>query len=68
MSRRGNCWDNAVAESFLNSIKSELTKKKIYPDRFLAKSEIFKYIKEFYNLFRRHKDLTQLSQMAFKQH
>jgi putative transposase len=33
MSRRGNCWDNAVAESFFSSLKSELIKKRIYPTR-----------------------------------
>ena len=41
MSRRGSCWDNAVAESFFSSLKSELIKKKIYQTRSVAKSEIF---------------------------
>ena len=67
MSRRGNCWDNAVAESFFSSLKSELIKKKIYPSRSVAKSEIFEYIEEFYNRVRRHKHLAQLSPMAFEQ-
>ncbi len=75
MSRRSNCWDNAVAESFFSSLKSELIKKKIYPGRSVAKSEIFEYIEEFYdrrkspwdNRVRRHKHLSQLSPMAFEQ-
>ena len=67
MSRRGNCWDNAVAESFFSSLKSELIKKRIYPTRAHAKSEIFEYIEEFYNRVRRHKHLSQLSPMAFEQ-
>ena len=67
MSRRGNCWDNAVAESFFSSLKSELIKKKIYQTRSVAKSEIFEYIEEFYNRVRRHKHLSQLSPMAFEQ-
>ena len=66
MSRRGNCWDNAVAESFFSSLKSELIKIKIYPSRSLAKSEIFEYIKEFYNRVRHHKHLSQLSPRAFE--
>ena len=68
MSRRGNCWDNVVAESFFSSLKSELIKKKIYLTRSVAKSEIFEYIEEFYNRVRRHKRLSQLSPMAFEQH
>jgi len=75
MSRRGNCWDNAVAESFFSSLKSELIKKRIYPTRTQAKSEIFEYIEEFYdrrksqwdNRVRRHKHLSQLSPLAFEQ-
>jgi putative transposase len=67
MSRRGNCWDNAVAESFFSSLKSELIKKKIYTSRSVAKSEIFEYIEEFYNRVRRHKHLSQLSPLAFEQ-
>ena len=67
MSRRGNCWDNAVAESFFSSLKSQLIKKKIYQTRSVAESEIFEYIQEFYNLVRRHKHLAQLSPFAFEQ-
>jgi putative transposase len=61
MSRRGNCWDNAVAESFFSSLKSEQIKKRIYQTRAEAKSEIFDYIEGFYNRVRLHKHLDQLS-------
>ena len=40
MSRRGNCWDNAVAESFFSSLKSEQIKKRIYATRSEAKAEV----------------------------
>ena len=66
-SRRRNSWDITVTESFFSSLKSELIKKRIYPTRAQAKSEIFEYIEEFYNRVRRHKHLSQLSPMAFEQ-
>ena len=66
MSRRGNCWDNAVAESFFSNLKSEQIKKRIYQTRTEAKSEIFDYIEGFYNRVRRHKHLDQLSPYEFE--
>ena len=66
MSRRGNCWDNAVAESFFSSLKSERVKKRIYQTRAEAKSEIFDYNEVFYNRARRHKRLDQLSAYEFE--
>lgn len=54
MSRRGNCHDNAVAESFFQLLKSERIKKKIYGTREEARSDIFDYIVMFYNSKRRH--------------
>jgi putative transposase len=66
MSRRGNCYDNAVAESFFSSLKKEIIKKKIYATRQDAQSEIFEYIEVFYNRKRRHSHLNQLSPMAFE--
>ena len=66
MSRRGNCWDNAVAESFFSSLKSELVKKRIFATRDQARSEIFDYIEGFYNRIRRHKHLKQLSPYEFE--
>ena len=66
MSRRGNCWDNAVAESFFSNLKSEQIKKRIYSTRAEAKSEIFDYIEGFYIRVRRHKHLDQLSPHGFE--
>ena len=67
MSRRGNCYDNAVAESFFSSLKKEQIKRRIYATRAEAKSEIFDYIEGFYNRTRRHSLLGQLSPRAFEQ-
>ena len=66
MSRRGNCWDNAVAESFFGSLKSELIKKRIFTTREQARSEVFDYIEGFYNRVRRHKHLQQISPYEFE--
>ena len=66
MSRRGNCYDNAVAESFFSSLKKERVKRKIYLTREEAKSEIFECIEVFYNRTRRHSYLNQLSPMVFE--
>jgi putative transposase len=64
MSRRGNCYDNAVMESFFSTVKSELD------DRFdscgEAKMELFDYIEVFYNQRRRHSTLGQISPAAFE--
>lgn len=49
MSRRDNCWDNAVAECFFSSLKKEKIKKRIYKTRDMARSEIFDYIEMFYD-------------------
>ena len=66
MSRRGNCWDNDVAESFSNSLKNERIRKRIYKTRELARADIFDYIEVFYNLARRHSHLGQVSPEAFE--
>ena len=57
MSRKGNCWDNAVAESFFHSLKVELIHGRNYRTRQEAQSEIFDYIEVFYNRQRRHSTL-----------
>jgi transposase InsO family protein len=54
MSRKGNCWDNAVAESFFHSLKTELVHHCDFATRAEAKQEIFEYIEVFYNRKRRH--------------
>lgn len=66
MSRRGNCYDNAVAESFFSSLKKERVKQKIYSTREDAKADIFDYIELFYNRQRRHSHLNQMSPLAFE--
>ena len=67
MSRRGNCYDNAVAESFFSSLKKEQIKRRIYATRNEAQSEVFDYIEGFYNRTRRHSHLGLLSPLAFEQ-
>jgi putative transposase len=54
MSRKGNCCDNAVAESFFSSLKKERIKKQIYKNRELAVADVAQYIESFYNSTRRH--------------
>ena len=66
MSRRGNCWDNAVAESFFSSLKKERIKKRIYTTRELATAEIDDYIETFYNRTRRHSHLSGVSPETFE--
>ncbi|MBV6423021.1 MAG: IS3 family transposase ISHar7 [Steroidobacteraceae bacterium] len=66
MSRRGNCWDNAVAESFFSSLKKERIKRRIYKDRDEATREIADYIESFYNRTRRHSYLGGVSPEAFE--
>ncbi len=66
MSRRGNCWDNAVAESFFSSLKKERIKKRIYKTRDLARADVFDYIESFYNRTRRHSHLGGMSPEAFE--
>jgi len=66
MSRKGNCWDNAVAESFFATLKTEL----VYLRRFATKTEareaIFEFIESFYNRERRHSTLGYLSPVEFE--
>ena len=57
MSRSGNCWDNAVMESFFKSLKTERTDRKVYRSRAAAKADVFDYIERFYNARHRHSTL-----------
>jgi putative transposase len=66
MSRKGNCWDNAVAESFFSSLKKERIKKRVYKTRDLARADVFDYIEVFYNRQRRHSHLGGVSPEAFE--
>ena len=64
MSRRGNCYDNAVMESFFSTVKSELGEH--FESHGDAKHELFEYIEVFYNQRRRHSTLGQISPAAFE--
>lgn len=66
MSRRGNCYDNAVAESFFKTLKKELVRKQVFLTREIAKSKIFEYIEMFYNSKRRHSYLGYISPNEFE--
>jgi putative transposase len=66
MSRRGNCYDNAVAESFFQLLKRERIKRKTYKDREEARRDIFHYIEMFYNPVRRHGYNDDLSPIEFE--
>lgn len=61
MSRKGNCYDNAVVESFFHSLKTEWVHHYCYETRQEAKASIFEYIEIFYNRQRRHSQLNYLS-------
>lgn len=66
MSRKGNCYDNAVAESFFASLKKERVKKRIYRNRDLATADVSDYIDSFYNPSRRHRHLAGISPEDFE--
>jgi transposase InsO family protein len=66
MSRKGNCWDNAVAESFFATIKKELIHKCKFTTRREAAAAIFEYIEVFYNRVRRHSKLGYLSPAQYR--
>ena len=65
MSRRGNCWDNAVAESFFATIKKELIHRSKFSTRRKAAAAIFEYIEVFYNRIRKHSQLGYTSPVEF---
>lgn len=66
MSRKGNCWDNAVAESFFSSLKKERIRKHIYHTREHALADVSDYIDSFYNRIRRHSHLGGVSPEQFE--
>lgn len=66
MNRRGNCYDNALAESFFQLLKRERVRRKTYLDREEARREIFDYIKMFYNPKRRHSYANDVSPAEFE--
>jgi transposase InsO family protein len=66
MSRRGNCWDNAVAESFFGTLKSELLQDLPLQTREATGAAITEYIEDFYNVRRRHSSLNYQSPLEFE--
>lgn len=66
MSRKGNCWDNACAETFFSAIKSERLHHKVYKTLEEARQDIFWYIECFYNRKRRHQALGNITIPEFK--
>jgi putative transposase len=66
MSRKGNCWDNAVVESFFSSLKQELVYRTDFATRQQARSALFEYIEVFYNRQRRHSTLGYVSPVDFE--
>ena len=66
MSRRGNCWDNAVVESFFNTLKNGIGHDVDFSDREQAKAAVFEYVEVFYNRQRRHSSLDYVSPMEYE--
>ena len=67
MSRKGNCWDNAVAESFFHSLKTEFTNHEIFETKAKANEMIFEYIEVFYNRQRIHSSNNYLSPVEYEE-
>lgn len=66
MSRKGNCWDNAVSESFFHTLKTELIHHQTYQTRDEAKQAVFEYIEVFYNRERLHSANGYLSPLDYE--
>ena len=66
MSRKGDCWDNAVFERFFRSLKSERTNHRSYRTRDEAKRDVIDYIEMFYNSRRLHSYLDYMSPNEFE--
>jgi transposase InsO family protein len=66
MSRKGDCWDNAVAESFFKTLKSEWVYHRTYETRKMAELSIFEYIETWYNTQRSHSSLNYLSPCEYE--
>lgn len=66
MSRRGNCWDNAVMERFWGSLKSERTDGQVYLSRHEAKNDVLDYIEIYYNNRRLHSSLGYMTPVQFE--
>lgn len=66
MSRKGNCYDNAMVETFFKTLKSELVWRTVFHTRVQAENAIARYIDGFYNPVRRHSALDFLSPVQFE--
>jgi putative transposase len=66
MSRRGNCWDNAVIERFFGTLKRECTSREHFKTHEQARTTIFEYIEAFYNRVRKHSTPGYLSPVHFE--
>jgi transposase InsO family protein len=67
MSRKGNCWDNAIAESFFSTLKRELIYPRgVFASKEEARSKIFGYIETWYNRMRKHSALQYLSPSEYE--
>lgn len=66
MSRRGNCYDNAITESFFHTLKTELIKQNKYKTRLEARLSLFEYIEIFYNRKRLHSSLGYLTPVEYE--
>ena len=66
MSRKGDCWDNAVAESFFHTLKVELVHRNKFRTRDEAKRKIFEYVEMYYNRKRAHSTLGYLSPFEYE--
>ena len=66
MSRKGNCWDNAVVESFFGTLKQELLYRRPWPSPKMARGAIAEYIEVFYNRKRKHSTLRNISPAEFE--
>ena len=66
MSRKGDCWDNAVGESFLHTLKVEKINRCRFKTRDQAKQEIFEYVEMYYNRKRMHSSLGYMSPFEFE--
>lgn len=67
MSRKGNCWDNALMESFFATLKKERIHQEDYVTRSMARSSVFDYIERFYNRVRRHSALGNVSPEQYEE-